>query len=157
MAEPAGTLEPPAAPHTVLIVDDNTDHVEFLRVAASPRYRVVTASNGPDGYARACRDRPDVILLDLLIPIVDGSAVVRQLRANPLTAAIPIVLVTGADREALDQLPERRAIAAILRKPCHRGEIFEAIDDALASTGAASGAVPPISGPRVGTGPRRRA
>jgi CheY-like chemotaxis protein len=133
MAGATAPIDPPAARLTVLIVDDNTDHREFLRAAAAPRYRVVTASNGLDACAIARRHRPDVILLDLLIPIVDGSGVVRQLRANPLTARIPIVLVTGADREVVDRLPERGALAAILRKPCHRGEIFAAIHEALVS------------------------
>jgi hypothetical protein len=81
MAGAIAPIDPPAARPTVLIVDDNTDHRAFLRAAAAPRYRVVTASNGLDPCTIARRHRPGIILLDLLIPIVDGSGVVRQFRA----------------------------------------------------------------------------
>jgi putative two-component system response regulator len=56
----------------VLIVDDNVDHLAFLRVAVSARYRVATAANGFEAYELACQVRPDAILLDLVMPVLDG-------------------------------------------------------------------------------------
>jgi len=112
----------------VLIVDDNVDHVSFLRVAVGARYRVATASNGFEAYEIACRVRPDAILLDLVMPILDGYTVVRKLRLNPATARTPIIFVTGLDEDALDPLPP---LSAVLRKPCHQREILEAIQNVL--------------------------
>jgi len=97
-------------------------------VAVSARYRVATASNGFEAYELACRVRPDAIVLDLVMPVLDGYTVVRKLRQNPLTANTPIIFVTGLDAEALDPLPD---LSAVLRKPCHQGEILNAIRQVL--------------------------
>jgi CheY-like chemotaxis protein len=115
----------------VLVVDDNTGHIELLRMALAMRYRVVTATNGADAYAVACRERPDAILLDLMMPIAGGYSVARQLGANAETAGIPIVLVTALDPSEFEGLPDRVAVSAVLRKPCHQGEILDAIKAVL--------------------------
>ena len=117
----------------MLIVDDNVDHLAFLRAAVGARYRVAVAANGFEAYELACRVHPDAILLDLVMPVLDGYSVVRKLRQNPATAKTPIIFVTGLDADALEPLP---AMAAVLRKPCHQGEILEAIRKVLpAATG----------------------
>ena len=117
----------------VLVADDNTDHAEFIRQALWSRYRVVIASNGEDAYALACRLRPAAILLDVMMPVLDGHSVVRKLRANPETARMPVVYVTALDAKSVDAHADEPAV--ILRKPCHRGEILDAIKQVL---GAAS-------------------
>jgi len=117
----------------VLIVDDNTDHLEFLRAAASSGYRVLVASNGLDAYTIACDQHPDVILLDLVMPVANGQTVVRKLRANPATAAVPIIAVTGLETATVEALPERGDFSVVLKKPCHQGEILEAIRKAASS------------------------
>jgi CheY-like chemotaxis protein len=120
--------EAPDPRRLVLIVDDNIDHLAFLRVAVGARFRVATASNGLEAYELACRVRPDAILLDLVMPVLDGYTVVRKLRQNPATAHTPIIVVTGLDADALGPLPD---LSTVLRKPCHQGEILEAIQRAL--------------------------
>ena len=115
----------------VLIVDDNPEHLSFLRGAIASRFRVALAASGIDAYTLARRLQPDVILLDVTMPIVDGQTVIRRLRANDSTRAIPIVLVTGLDHEVVDSLPERAHVSAVLRKPCHLGEILDAINTAV--------------------------
>lgn len=124
------STEAPDRRRLVLIVDDNVDHLAFLRVAVGARYRVATASNGFEAYEVACRVRPDAILLDLMMPVLDGYTVVRKLRQNPDTAKTPIIFVTGLDSEALGPLP---ALSTVLRKPCHQGEILDAIRKVLAA------------------------
>jgi CheY-like chemotaxis protein len=120
----------------VLIVDDNAEHLSFLRDAIASRFRVALAASGIDACALARRLQPDVILLDVSMPIVDGQTVIRRLRASDSTRAIPIVLVTGLETEAVQALPERVHVSAVLRKPCHLGEILDAINVAV------SGALP---------------
>jgi CheY-like chemotaxis protein len=112
----------------VLIVDDNVDHLAFLRAAVGARYRVAAAVNGFEAYELACGMHPDAILLDLVMPLLDGYAVVRKLRQNTATANTPIIFVTGLDADALEPLPPR---STVLRKPCHQGEILEAIQKVL--------------------------
>lgn len=115
----------------VLVAEDNTDHAEFIRQAVWSRYRVVTASNGEDAYALACRLHPDAILLDVLMPVLDGHSVVRKLRANPETARTPVIFVTALDAKSVDAAADRDELAVVLRKPCHRGEILDAIKKVL--------------------------
>jgi CheY-like chemotaxis protein len=115
----------------VLVVDDNTDHAEFIRLAVWSRYRVVTASNGLDAYTLACRLHPDAILLDVMLPVLDGHAVMRKLRENPETARTPIVFVTALDAKSVDALADIAEPPVVLRKPCHRGEILDALKSVL--------------------------
>jgi len=131
----------------VLIVDDNVDHLAFLRVAVSARYRVATAANGFEAYELACQVRPDAILLDLVMPVVDGYTVVRKLRQNPTTAQTPIIFVTGLDADALDPLP---AMSAVLRMPCRQGEILGSRPPLRSSSPVRSCRVPDAT--RVGAG-----
>ena len=73
------------------------------------RYRVFSASSGQEGISLVARRRPDLILLDLRMPTMDGFAVIEELRANPETLAIPILVVTSdtinpAEMERLNDL-----------------------------------------------------
>jgi CheY-like chemotaxis protein len=72
--------------------------------------------------------RPDAILLDLVMPVLDGYTVVRKLRQNQATARTPIIFITGLDSDSLGPLPD---LSTVLRKPCHQGEILEAIQKVL--------------------------
>ena len=123
----------------VLVVDDNTGHVELLRAALASHYRVLTALNGLDGYTMACRTRPDALVLDLIMPVVDGYTVVQKLHANPATATIPIVVITGADASAVSDGRKPLDVSAVLRKPSTPGEIVAAVKRALSSRPAEKG------------------
>src|SRR5258708_27285752 len=82
--------------YTVLLIED----VKLLRVAGESvlrkaGYRVLTAADGEEGLSVAHDGRPDVILLDLLLPKLSGEEVLRQLKQNPATAHIPVVVLSG--------------------------------------------------------------
>jgi DNA-binding response OmpR family regulator/DNA-binding CsgD family transcriptional regulator len=80
----------------VLIVDDVPDNLAVLHDALDESgYTVLVALDGPTALERAVRARPDVILLDAVMPGMDGFEVARRLRADPRTAAIPIIFMTG--------------------------------------------------------------
>jgi CheY-like chemotaxis protein len=81
----------------ILIIDDQPDSVRLLSEVLSEqgRYRVFSAGSGPEGIALVARRRPDLILLDLRMPTMDGFAVIEELRGNPETMAIPILVVTS--------------------------------------------------------------
>ncbi|PNG26042.1 PleD family two-component system response regulator [Methylocella silvestris] len=87
----------------VLVVDDNLPNVKLLEARLSTEYyEVVTASNGADALAICARGECDIVLLDVMMPGMNGFEVCRRLKADPLTAHIPVVMVT-----ALDQTSDR--------------------------------------------------
>jgi two-component system cell cycle sensor histidine kinase/response regulator CckA len=95
-APPLGSPREP--PPTVLIVDDSLDSRQaFQTLLAGQGYTLAFAENGPDGLAQAIELIPDLILLDVMLPGMDGLEVCRRLRANPLLAEVPIIMVTALD------------------------------------------------------------
>jgi two-component system cell cycle sensor histidine kinase/response regulator CckA len=86
------------APSTVLAVDDEPKALMLLRNVIEPEgHRVLTASDGLTALRLAGQERPDVILLDVMMPDTDGFEVCRQLRATPELATIPLILLTALD------------------------------------------------------------
>jgi two-component system cell cycle response regulator DivK len=86
---------------TVLLVEDNADNQEIYRLILSHHgFAVLQAWNGESGVRMARHHAPDLILMDLTMPLVDGLQATRMLKADPATAAIPIVALTAhAERE----------------------------------------------------------
>jgi diguanylate cyclase (GGDEF)-like protein len=80
----------------VLLVEDDPELMEFVRfMLLQEKYHVITANNGEDALVRARADRPDIILLDVLLPKVHGFEVCQRLRQDPATCLIPIIMVTS--------------------------------------------------------------
>lgn len=89
----------------ILLVEDNEMNQDLLsRRLERKGYSVVLAVDGGDGVQKAQADRPDLILMDMSLPVMDGWEAVRQLRASPQTEAIPIIALTAhamsGDRES---------------------------------------------------------
>ena len=88
----------PAALATILVVDDTPTNIDILQEALSPQYRVKVATSGARALEIAAqRDRPDLILLDVMMPGMDGYEVIRRLKEDPFTRAIPVLFVTAKD------------------------------------------------------------
>lgn len=85
--------------NTVLLVDDIPANIKILVGALRESYRLVVATNGLDAIKAALEKKPDLILLDVMMPGMDGYEVCKRLKANVETAAIPIVFVTAMDEE----------------------------------------------------------
>jgi two-component system, OmpR family, response regulator len=103
----------------VLIVDDEPDIRRIARLGLSKvgGMEVVEASNGAEGLVRAKADMPDVVLLDVMMPHVDGPTTLARLREDPATAGIPVVFLTAkAIAAELDRLKALGA-AGVLTKP----------------------------------------
>lgn len=79
----------------VLVIDDEPDLVEMIRMALERMFEVTTAFNGKEGVAKARKERPDVIVLDVMMPEKDGFTACRELKEDPSTASIPIIILTG--------------------------------------------------------------
>lgn len=86
---------------TVLIVDDETDVVDLVRYKLhGAGFQVITASDGLEALRQAREHRPDLIVLDLMLPHMHGEEVCRQLKAGPDTAAIPVLMLTAKGQPA---------------------------------------------------------
>ena len=84
--------------HHILVVDDDAMNCEIaMHLLGAESYRFSTASNGLDALARAARDQPDVILLDIMMPVLDGLETCRRLRADPANDGITILFITSQD------------------------------------------------------------
>jgi two-component system, cell cycle response regulator len=80
---------------TILIVDDMPDSIAILSSCLEEEYQLLTANHGHSALKLATQYLPDLILLDIIMPELDGYAVCEQLKANPLTAEIPVIFVTS--------------------------------------------------------------
>ena len=90
-----------ALKHTVLVVDDTPENLTVLGELLQPRYRVRVANSGRRALQVAASEpRPDLILLDVMMPEMDGYAVLKELRSNPGTRDIPVIFVTAMDADA---------------------------------------------------------
>ena len=80
----------------ILLVDDNKDLLELLRLNFKDAgFSIITATDGIEALKKARSVLPDVILLDLMLPELDGFAVCEQLRRDPATASVPILMLSG--------------------------------------------------------------
>lgn len=88
----------------ILIADDEDDvKVVTQLFLESKGYEILTAYDGLDALDKAEKDRPDLILLDLMMPVVDGFEVCKKLKAKPETAAIPVVMMSASAQEESKQ------------------------------------------------------
>ena len=132
----------------ILYIEDNHANIEvvarFLR--SRPNLRLQSIVSGQAGLEFAIREVPDLILLDLHLPELRGDEVLRQLRAAPATADIPVAILSAEAAPAVIRDMRGRGVIAYLTKPLDLTELGQLIDSFVAGhdheTGAASGTVP---------------
>lgn len=119
----------------ILIVDDDRDSLKLIGLMLQRRGYVITvAQNGVQALARAATDRPDLIILDVMMPDIDGYEVCRQLRTSPETAHIPIIMFT-AKTQVTDKVAGFQAGADdYLTKPIHPAELATRVETVLLRT-----------------------
>jgi len=89
--------------NSVLIIDDEPANIMMLRQILSPEYVVYVATDGQTGLTVAMKQKPDVILLDILMPNMDGFEVLTELRKSDETNEIPVLVVTGLKNEESEE------------------------------------------------------
>lgn len=121
----------------ILIVDDDLETLRLVGLMLQKQgYQVVTAASGQEGIRSAIHEKPDLILLDVMMPELDGFTITRQLRANPETNAIPILIFT-AKSQVEDKVEGYEAGADdYLTKPIHPAELIAHIKALLARSRA---------------------
>jgi len=108
----------------ILIIDDDVDTLKLVGLMLQRQgYEIIAASNGAQGLAKAFEERPDLILLDVMMPDMDGYEVARRLRKNPVTLAVPILMFTA--KTQLDDKVTGFEVGAddYLTKPTHPTEL----------------------------------
>ena len=106
-------------PHKILIIDDEDDirEVAALSLESVAGWEVVTANSGAQGVARAVEHQPDAILLDVMMPGMDGPSTFRELRKNPATAQIPVLLLTAKVQSSDQRRFADLGVESVLFKP----------------------------------------
>lgn len=119
----------------ILVVDDEEDFCFFVRenLINSQKFEVVIATSGKPGLALARSERPDLILLDLMMPGMGGEAVAEALRASPETAAIPIVFLTAlvTREDAGEKVLKKIGESWFIAKPVRTRSLISAIESVL--------------------------
>lgn len=120
-------------PEKILLVDDDLDTLRLVGLMLERQgYEVCTAKDGTQGLSMATSEIPDLVLLDVMMPDIDGYEVARRLRADPVTAEIPIIMFT-----AMSQMDDKVAgfeagADAYLTKPTPPRELFAYLKAILA-------------------------
>ena len=121
-----------ARPQRVLVVDDNPDSRELWAVWLTHYgFHVEQAANGADAVQKAVESPPALVLMDLWMPIMDGLTAIQRLKADPRTAAIPVIALSAHGN---DPVPSRATAAGahgFLQKPCDLDALILSIRVAL--------------------------
>ena len=113
---------------TVLYVEDNEYNLKIVRqLLARTSYRLIEAVDGQLGVEKALRELPDLILMDIQLPKLSGLDATRMLRADPKTAAIPIIVITSFALSGDDQKAKDAGASAYLAKPYSPRELLQMI------------------------------
>ena len=104
----------------LLLIDDNEDHRLLVKLALESKthWEVLLARDGIEGIAKAEMERPDAILLDLVMPDLDGLTVCEVLKSNLFTCSIPIVFFTAMVRDEILARLENTWAEGVITKPC---------------------------------------
>ena len=117
---------------TILVVEDNWDTRElYASYFAAKRFRVLTAPDGASGLIAARSEQPDVIVMDLAIPHVDGWEATRRLKHDPETADIPIIACTAHVLGASCERAVEAGCNAFLTKPCLPSDLHREVKRVL--------------------------
>ena len=132
---------------TVLVVDDEFGTAEVLVAALEDAgYRVFTAANGRRALERLEENRPDLVVSDFMMPLMDGAAMVRAMRANPAFRDIPVIMMSAAPEAALRKHLD--GYAAFLRKPFRISALLDLIRSVFERASAPPASPPRSSSPR---------
>ena len=113
----------------LLVIDDDSMVVKLIKdLTTAAGYSVASANNGQDGLELASHQKPDVILLDIMMPEMDGYKVAHQLKASPLTAGIPIIMLTAVCFDMNKQLALNMGVADYVTKPFDIKELLAKVE-----------------------------
>lgn len=118
----------------ILVVDDEADVIKTIQVNLKAHgFDILTASSGEECLAVVARQKPDAIIMDIIMPGINGLDVARQLRADPKTRNIPIIFLTARAQETDEMEARKVGIAAYIKKPFSTQHLYETVTTVLNS------------------------
>ncbi|MEO7966589.1 MAG: response regulator [Gemmatimonadaceae bacterium] len=122
---------------TVLIVEDNEDNrIVYSTILRHHGFRVSEALDGEEGIAKARRELPDVILMDISIPLIDGWEVTQTLKREPATSGIPVIALTAHAMPGDRERALKGGCDGYLAKPCEPRAVLAEVNRLLAERAA---------------------
>lgn len=146
MPVPEALLE--TAEKKILVVDDNAEMVELLRQALlkqNPRHIVRTAGDGFEAGKQVAVFQPHVVILDIVLPGLDGLQVCQNIRKDPATRGMHVIVITGHDEKDTRAAFDRLGVDAYMQKPVNIQKLLARVQELLDPNGAAAR---PAAGPK---------
>ena len=113
----------------VLVIDDEEYIQHILNFSfGAEGYDVLTASDGEEGISKAKNERPDIIVMDIMMPKMDGYEACKRIKADPETKDIPVILLTAKGREADRKLGADAGADDYVVKPFSPGRLIERVE-----------------------------
>jgi diguanylate cyclase (GGDEF)-like protein len=116
-----------AGKFSILVVDDEKSNLMVLNGILSRDYTIFTAKSGEDALSRVAEDPPDLILLDIMLPGMDGFEVLKRLKSSPDTRGIPVIIITGLNSETDEEKGLLLGAVDYITKPIKNGIVIARI------------------------------
>jgi len=118
----------------IMIVDDSPTDIHLLKkILEKNGFNTLTASDADEGIQVAKREKPDLILMDVVMPGLNGFQATRELSSDPATSAIPVIIVTRKDQQVDRVWGMRQGARDYITKPVKEGALMSLINEALAA------------------------
>ena len=116
----------------ILVVDDSpTQLTNLVKIVQGEGHEVITATNGMEGIEKAREEKPDLILMDVVMPELNGFQATRKITRDPATEQIPVILVTTKDQVTDKVWGQRQGAAGYIIKPPKEAELIAKINEVL--------------------------
>lgn len=116
---------------TVLIVDDEPSNIRVLSSLLSDEYKVLTAKSGVKALEVAYQENPDLILLDVLMPELNGFDVIKKLKSNDVTKTTPVIFITALNSQEDEEQGLKLGAVDYIHKPFHQGIVLARVKNQL--------------------------
>lgn len=133
MSDGIGSAGEGVARYKILVVDDNAQNLELLEAYMSelPNVTTVTATNGIQALEKVASENPDLVLLDIMMPRMSGFEVCKQLKADPDTRDVPVIMVTALGEFSDIERARECGADEFISKPVNRAELAARVQDLL--------------------------
>lgn len=116
---------------TVLVIDDNTDIRQYERTLLQDEYVVLEAADGKEGLAVALKEVPDLVICDVMMPVMDGLELTERLKTNTATSHIPVIMLTAKNLEEHRAEGYEHGADSYITKPFHSKVLLARIENLL--------------------------